>query len=589
MSSLYLHLSNALGSALPSQTCDAVRLAEMLGAPPDPRWGDIALGCFPLARSSGISPAELAAQLASQLVGDPLVNVAEARGPYLNIFLKRPEATRLILQEVLAQGEAYGRQDVGGGRTIVLDYSSPNIAKPFHFGHLRSTNLGACLARIWEALGYRVWRQNYLGDWGTQFGLVMYAWRMYGDEKHLSTRAVEYLVDLYIRANREAEEDPSVRETARLLFKRLEDGDPELKALWARFRELSIASLQRTYARLSYTFDSYEGEAAMNDKVAPVIDRFLRAGVATVSDGAVIVEVADLLGRALAPCMLRKSDGATTYAARDCAAAIDRWERHRFAANVYVVARQQDHFAQVFTALRKLGLAEGWTEMWPDRCENVPFGFVRGMSTRNGTAVWLDEVLDEARSRADMVRAQTDVNMSNTLAPLGAKELDEINEAIGQAAVLHFDVSARRMSDLTFAWDDVLRFEGHTGPYLQYTHARICGIYRKLSEVGAVSEKVRKTTTAARHITSDDEWRVVRKLADYPRTVLVAGERREPSEVAHYLFELASHVNRFYYACRVLDQSDPTLTSERLQLVEAARTVLSAGLRLLGIKPLEAM
>lgn len=587
MNPIHRHLASALAAALaplPGQ-----EIARALGTPPKPAWGDVTISCFPLGRALGTDPARLAARLAAHLEQDPLVRAAETRGAYLNLFLDRPRTTRVVIEEVLRRGDAYGRQNRGNGQTIVLDYSSPNIAKPFHFGHLRSTNLGACLARIWEALGYRVWRQNYLGDWGTQFGLVMHAWRAYGDETRLAGDAVGYLVELYVRATREAETDPAVRRSARSLFKRLEDGDPELAALWARFRELSVAELRRTYARLGFDFDSYDGEAAMNGRVAGVIERFLRAGVATISAGAVVVEVADVLGRPIAPCMLRKSDGATTYAARDCAAAIDRWERHHFAANVYVCARQEDHFAQVFAALGKLALAEGWPEIWPERCENVSFGFVRGMSTRRGTAVWLNDVLDEARDRARALHAGKGAPPPAPVLEASAGAPDETSETVGQAAVLYFDVSARRMTDLTFAWDDVLRFEGNTGPYLQYTHARICGVYRKLRPAAEVAAALRSEPVDVGRCCSAEEWAVVLRLSDFPRAIDTAAARREPSEIASHLIALASEFNRFYHARRILAAPEPGRTRQRLQLAEATRTVLASGLGLLGIRPLEAM
>jgi len=371
----------------------------------------------------------------------------------------------------------------------------------------------------------------------------------------------------------------------------LEGGDPELLALWRRFRDLSIRSLERTYSRLGFVFDSYEGEAAMNDGIGAVLERFLAAGVARVSDGAMIVDVEDVLGRPIAPCMLRKSDGATTYAARDCAAAIDRWEKHRFAANVYVCARQEDHFAQVFAALKKLGEAEGWADDWPARCENVSFGYVRGMSTRSGTAVWLDDVLDEARERAAALRERKRSEQPDAVDELSPAQREEAAERVGQAAILYFDVANRRMTDLTFDWDEVLRFDGNTGPYVLYTHARICGIYRK---AGISPDALRSATASADPCASllfgpGEEWELVKAVGRFPRVVRTAAQRREPSEIAGYLYDLASVFNAFYYRERVLNSVEPELTRQRLYLVEVTRVVLASGLRLLGIQPLEVM
>jgi arginyl-tRNA synthetase len=504
-----------------------------------------------------------------------------AQGPYLNFYLNRPEAARRVISEVLAQPETYGSRDLGSGQTVVVEFSSPNIAKPFHFGHLRSTNIGADLARMLSFMGYRIVRRNFIGDWGTQFGFVVYAWNKWGEEDKLRERAIDYLVELYIRANQESEKDASVREQARNFFAQLEQGDPDMRALWQKFRELSLAGFMRTYDRLGITFDSYDGEAAVNDKVLPVIQRFLKAGVAMHSEGAIVVQVADVLGREIAPLMLQKSDGASTYAARDCAEAIDRWEHCAFAASIYVVSRQEDHFAQLFAALGKLAKAEGWRESWPSRCENVSFGFVRGMSTRKGEAVWLEHVLDEARARAERVREEKARANPKAFPELPKAQLDAISEAVGQAALLYFDVSSRRMSDVTFDWDTVLQFEGNTGPYLQYSHARMCGIFRKANtEVSQV---------AVSDTLEDEEWALLLKVEEFGAAVERGCANREPHEIAHYLYDLASAFNAFYNKHTVIDPADPATTRARLATVRATQAVLVIGLRLLGIRPLEFM
>src|SRR5690606_9449880 len=346
---------------------------------------------------------------------------------------------------------------------------------------------------------------------------------------------------------------------------------PAIRALWERFRALSLAAFMRTYDRLGIGFDSYEGESSINDRVAPVIERFVRAGVAKPSQGAIVVEVGDVLGREIAPCMLQKSDGASSYAARDCAEAIDRWERHGFGANVYVVSRQEDHFAQVFAALGKLGAAEGWATEWPALCENVSFGFVRGMSTRKGEAVWLEDVLDEARDRARRVRDAKAAANPRGFPELPAAELDEISEAVGQAALLYFDVSSRRLTDLSFDWDSVLQFEGNTGPYLQSSHARMCGIFRKAASAGLAAAS---TADGAARLGEDEEWALVMQLREFPGAMRRAAEQREPFEVARYLHELTSAFNAFYNRHAVINADDPGLSGARLMLVDATRTVL---------------
>ena len=580
------HIAHVVRAALDWPIERTAQIEEALTAPPNPALGDVAFPCFQLAKELRSAPNLIARNVAARIAPDPMIASARAEGPYLNLFLNRANATEQVLGEIRERPESFGRYDLGGGRTLVLDFSAPNIAKPFHFGHLRSTNLGADLARIFTFQGWRVIRKNYIGDWGTQFGFVIWAWQQWGDEAALEARAIDYLVELYIRANRDSEQDPIVREQARSLFLRLEQGDPEIVGLWRRFRALSLEGFHRTYDRLGIEFDSYDGESSLNQKVQPVIARFLKAGVARESQGAIVVDVADVMGREIAPCMLQKSDGASTYAARDCAEAIDRWERYQFGANVYVVSRQEDHFAQVFAALGKLAVAERWPVNWPALCENVSFGYVRGMSTRKGEAVWLEAVLDEARDRAARYREERSAGNARGLPDIPPIELSGLSEAVGQAALLYFDVSSRRLTDVTFDWDTVLQFEGNTGPYLQYTHARISGIFRKATDAGLA-------TTAAPGdlalLVADEEWALVQKLRGFSQAVRRAAEQREPFEVAHYLHELASVFNAFYNRHVVLDEANPARSRARLVLVGSTRVVLASGLGLLGIRPLEYM
>lgn len=580
------HIAQVVREALGWPAERTALVEDALTAPPNPALGDVAFPCFQLAKELRSAPNLIAKDIASRIVPDPIIASARAEGPYLNLFLNRANATEQVLAEIRDAPESFGRRDLGKGQTLVLDFSAPNIAKPFHFGHLRSTNLGADLARIFTFQGWRVIRKNYIGDWGTQFGFVIWAWQQWGDEAALESRAIDYLVELYVRANQESGRDPGVREQARKLFLQLERGDPEIVRIWERFRSLSLEGFRRTYDRLGIEFDSYDGESSLNEKVQPVITRFLRAGVARESEGAIVVDVSDVMGREIAPCMLQKSDGASTYAARDCAEAIDRWERYRFGANVYVVSRQEDHFAQVFAALGKLAVAEQWPVNWPALCENVSFGYVRGMSTRKGEAVWLEAVLDEARDRAARYRDERTAANARALPEVPALELADISEAVGQAALFYFDVSSRRLTDVTFDWDTVLQFEGNTGPYLQYAHARMSGIFRKAAALGVA------TTAGPGELSllqADEEWAVVQELRGFGIAMQRATLQREPFEVAHYLHELASVFNAFYNRHAVLDETDAARSRARLQLVGSTRVVLASGLRLLGIRPLEYM
>ena len=580
------HIAQVVRAALGWPVERTAQVEDALTAPPNPALGDVAFPCFQLAKELRSAPNLIAKDVASRIVPDPIIASARAEGPYLNLFLNRANAAEQVLAEIRDAPDSFGRCDLGKGQTLVLDFSAPNIAKPFHFGHLRSTNLGADLARIFTFQGWRVIRKNYIGDWGTQFGFVIWAWQQWGDEAALESRAIDYLVELYIRANQESGRDPGVREQARKLFLRLEKGDPEIARIWERFRSLSLEGFRRTYDRLGIEFDSYDGESSLNDKVQPVINRFLQAGVARESDGAIVVDVSDVMGREIAPCMLQKSDGASTYAARDCAEAIDRWERYRFGANVYVVARQEDHFAQVFAALGKLAVAEQWPVNWPALCENVSFGYVRGMSTRKGEAVWLEAVLDEARDRAARYRDERTAANARALPEVPALEMADVSEAVGQAALLYFDVSSRRLTDVTFDWDAVLQFEGNTGPYLQYTHARMSGIFRKAAALGVATTSGPGEPSL---LVADEEWAVLQKLRGFSIAMRRATLQREPFEVAHYLHELASVFNAFYNRHAVLDEADAARSRARLQLVGSTRAVLATGLRLLGIRPLEHM
>jgi arginyl-tRNA synthetase len=580
------HVATLLCAALEWPAQRSAEFEGLFAPTPDPSLGDIALPCFQLARELRSAPAQIARTLAEKIRPDTLVAAVAAQGPYLNFRLDRPAAAGLVLRQVLENPGTYGRSDLGQGRTLVLDFSAPNIAKPFHFGHLRSTNIGADLARIFEFQGWRVIRRNYIGDWGTQFGFVLHAWREWGNEAELKARAIDYLVELYVKAYKASETDAGIRDHARQLFVRLEQGDPEIRQLWERFRALSLEGFTRTYQRLGIRFDSFEGESAINPKVPAVIERFRAAGVAVESQGALVVEVSEVLGREIVPLMLRKSDGASTYAARDCAEAIDRWDRYRFGANIYIVSRQEDHFAQVFAALGRLAKAEGWETDWPALCENVSFGFVRGMSTRKGEAVWLEHVLDEAAVQAQAVRsARADANPRG-FPQLPPAELAAISESVGQAALLYFDVSSRRLTDITFDWNTVLQFEGNTGPYLQYSHARMSGIFRKAADLGLAPATA---AGAMQRLGAAEEWALVLALRDFPGSAQRAAAHREPFEVAQYLHGLASTFNTFYNSQVVVDPADGELSSARLALVAATREVLRTGLGLLGIRPLEFM
>lgn len=548
--------------------------AENLTTPPDPSMGDLSYRCFELARELKKSPLRIAEDLAQKITPDSLIKSAVASGPYLNFTLYREGVLASVLETDVE------KQNIGKGEVVVIDYSHPNIAKPFHFGHLRSTNIGADLARMYEYLGYRVFRKNYLGDWGTQFGYVIYSWLKYGKKEILEERAVDYLVELYIQGMKDSEKDQKVTKKARNYFSLLEAGDPEILQLWESFRSLSIKNFKETYHRLGVHFDSYDGEASISPQIPGLVQRFKDAGLVKESDGALIVDVGDLIGKPIPPLMLLKSDGSSTYAARDCAEALDRWEKHGFHLNLYVVARQEDHFSQVFAALKKLSQAEGWETDWTDRCITVPFGYVRGMSTRRGKVIWLSDVLDEAKFRARGMRIEK--QKTTSLEEVSEETLETLSEQIGQAALLYFDVSSLRKTDVSFDWNSALRFEGSTGPYLQYAHARISGVFRKAESFPPNDGKDEEPI-------EDSEWGVVLKLRKFNSEIEWAVQCKEPFYLARYLYDLSSQFSTFYQSCKVLNLDHLGTSYRRLQLCQSVQKTLATGLRLLGIEPLDVM
>jgi len=583
---------------------EPAEVLSLLEAPPQPEMGDLAFPCFTLSKKLKQNPAKIAADLAGKLKAEAGASFKQiaAKGPYLNFFFDETALARETLTDIRAQTDHFGGSEEGQGQTVVIDYSSPNIAKPFHIGHLRSTVIGATLCRIYAALGFRPVGINHLGDWGTQFGMVMAAYSESPDEAELEEHPIRYSLKLYTEFNRRAEAEEAAREQARQWFRRLEAGDPEATALWQKFRELSLGEFQRIYQRLGIRFDHYMGESFYNDKMEDAITRVEKAGLMEKGeDGAELVRLEE---EKMPPLLLRKSDGATLYATRDLAAAIFRWERYHPARILYVVGTPQElHFRQLIRVLEKMGCD------WAQNLVHVKFGHVQGMSTRQGTAVFLEDVLDEAAARA---REKIAENVkAGKLDPASATE--ELAEAIGIGALIAQDLKNRRERDVVFDWDQALNFDGETGPYLQYTHARICGILRKSGR--PVPEKADYSLLA-----EPETLELLKALSRFPEAVEKAGAENEPSYIADNLFSITKNFNAFYNTNRVILIFDeqfksfyrqvtgqdlkidaPLVTTEqlirkkqlqevaRLMLVDAVRQVLHNGLALLGIKPLEQM
>ena len=547
---------------------DEAEFQRAIEVPPSVELGDYAFPCFPLAKALRKAPQAIATELATAFQPTALIKEARAAGPYVNFFVDRVAYTRAGLGAILEQGSGYGKSTEGVGKTVVVDYSSPNIAKPFGVGHLRSTVIGNALYRIHDHLGYRVMRINHLGDWGTQFGKLIVAFKRWGNETDLTTHAIQTLYDLYVRFHSEVETHPELDDEARGWFKRLEDGDPEARAIWQRFRDLSLQQFARIYDRLGITFDSQAGESFYEPYLDQTIERIRQAGLVSVSDEALIV---DLRPYNMPPCLLRKKDEATLYATRDLAAVMYRHETYGFWKMLYVVgADQRLHFQQVFTVLELMGFP------WAKDCVHVDFGLIRfhdeKMGTRRGNIIFLEDVLDRAVELAEQI-----VHEKNPELP----DKRQVAEAVGIGAVIFTDLSTRRVKDVNFEWEKVLTFEGETGPYVQYTHARACSVLRK-------ADQPLRPDVDCRPLTQDEAFDLVRLLTDYPAVLRRAAENYEPFFVTDYLLTLSERFNKYYHNYRILTD-DTAVREARLWLVKSVQTVIESGLTMLGIKAPEEM
>lgn len=562
-------LSSVLANAFKLETSQIETLFE---TPADRSMGDLALPCFKLAGTLKRAPQQIAQEGAAALAGNLPEGVLEANavGPYLNFRFDPGARARRVLGRILAEGETYGSSDIGAGKTVVLDFSSPNIAKPFNIGHLRSTVIGHATANLLKYLGYPCVRINHLGDWGTQFGKLMTAYEMWGNDVDLEGHdPIQALLDLYVRFHNEAEKDPSLEDRGRAWFKKLEDGDPEAERLWKWFKELSLKEFQRIYDRLGVEFDHWSGEAFYNDKMGRVIDRLQEKGLLQESRGAKIV---DLEPYGMNPVLIQRSDDATLYATRDLAAAYYRHETYNFHKNLYFVATQQnEHFQQVFKVLELLG------EPWASDCVHVAFGmisFAEGtMSTRKGKVIFLEDVLDQAVERVKRIIAEKNPDLANP---------DKVAEQVGVGAIAFYDLSRRRIKDWTFDWNRILNFDGETGPYVMYSHARFRSILRKGEERGfSPASGADEIDFAA--LDSEEGEALIQSLENFPNAIERAAEQYEPSIVSQALVEVSDRANKFYNAHHVLVE-DSRVAATRLLLVASVATVLKSGLNLLGIE-----
>lgn len=538
------------------------QIEQLIEQPKHEDHGDLAFPCFMLAKAFRKAPVMIASDLAEKLE-NPLFSKVQAAGPYVNVFLNRSVVSREIVGEVLAKGGEFGTSEANG-KTIVTDFSSPNIAKPFSMGHLRSTVIGNALNQISRKKGYDVVGVNHLGDWGTQFGKLMVAYKMWGEEEAVRAHPIEELLKLYVRFHEEAESNPSLEDEGRAWFKKLEQGDAEATELWTWFREVSLVEFQRVYDLLGVQFDSLNGEAFYNDKMQHVVDLLEEKNLLIESEGAMVV---DLEAEGMPPCLIKKKDGATLYATRDLAAAVYRHETYHFEQAFYVVGGEQAlHFKQLFAVLKKLGFDH------VDGMHHVPFGLImkdgKKMSTRKGRIVLLEEVLKEAIDVAKQNIAEKNPSLANA---------EQTARQVGVGAVIFHDLKNERMNNIEFDLEQMLKFEGETGPYVQYTNARANSLLRKGNYDGSAFAG------------SDDDytWGVVSMLNQFPVVIDRAFARREPSIISRYVLDLAQSFNKYYGQVRVLEEDAGK--QSRLALVKSVTVVLTEGLRLLGVGAPEEM
>ena len=551
----------ALNAAFGEAGIDAAAVAGALEVPPDTALGDYAFPCFKLSKALRKSPMMIAD------APDFLSRVESVKG-YLNFFIDRATYAEKVIGLALEQGERYGADDSGAGKTVVLDYSSINIAKRFHIGHLSTTMIGNSLYRLHRFFGWRAVGVNHLGDWGTQFGKMIAAYKRWGDHDTVAAGGVDEMVKLYVRFNSEAEQNPALNDEGRAWFKKIEDGDPEALEIFNWFKSVTLKDAERVYDMLGVTFDSYAGESFYNDKMGPIIDALREKGLLKEDDGAQIVDLTDY---GMPPALILRSDGATLYMTRDLAAAKYRKDTYDFDKSLYVVAYQQDlHFRQLFKVLELMGYD------WYKDCEHVSFGMVSfeggSLSTREGHVVYLDDLLNQAIEKARAIIDEKSPDLENK---------DEVARQVGIGAVVFFDLYNNRIKDIDFTWERALNFDGETGPYVMYTHARACSVLRKAEGVDTSDPDFAALSDPC----SQD---VVRLIEQFPDILKSAVNRSEPSMVTRFAVDLAQAFNKFYYENKVM-VDEPGVRAARLLLTDATRQVLKQALYLIGVEAPERM
>ncbi|MBR3791376.1 MAG: arginine--tRNA ligase [Clostridia bacterium] len=544
-------------------------LMKVMEVPPDSKMGDIAFPCFILAKKMRKAPPMIASELLEKIKDDNAFEKVEAVGGYLNFFFNRKEFIESVMKKVKDSNGEFAKSQEGKGKTVLVEYSSPNIAKPFHIGHLFSTAVGNSLARIYAYLGYDVQRLNHLGDWGTQFGKLISAYKRWGVREVIEKDPINELLKIYVKFHEEAEKEPSLEDEAREYFKSLENGDKETTELWQYFRDVSLKEFKRVYDMLGVSFDSYAGESFYGDKMQEVVDILDEKGLICESDGAKVVMLDELN---VPPCIILKSDGATIYATRDIAAALYRKREYDFEKNIYVVGTPQAlHFKQIFAVIKKAGFD------WADNCTHVGFGLVKfpdkKLSTRHGDVVFLEDVLNESIQKTLDIITNNNPDMENK---------EEVATKIGIGAILYTFLKNSREKDIVFSWDSMLDFEGESAPYVQYSYARGRSILRRC--------EIDYSEADFSLATSDEEYELVKQINMFGSAISDAAAKNEPFYINRYVTNLARCFNKFYNNYPILKSDvDDETKKARLALVDATTQVIKSALLLLGIETVESM
>ena len=556
---------NYIVSKLNIDGVDTETLLGFLETPPNKEMGDFALPCFKLSKIMRLPPIKIAEDLASAFIVDDVISSCIADKGYLNFKVNRTGFTKAVIKEILEKKDAYGSSDLGNGKTICIDYSSINIAKPFHIGHLSTTVIGSALCKIYRFLGYKVVGINHLGDYGTQFGKLIVAYKKWSSKEQVIEGKLKELSRIYVKFHDEAKLNPALDDEARHYFKLIEDGDKESNELFELFKDITLKEVEKIYKMLNVTFDSYAGESFYNDKMAPIVSELKDKGLLKSSDGASVVDLEEF---GMPPCLILKSDGSTLYATRDIAAAVYRKNTYDFYKCLYVVAYQQNlHFKQFFKVVELMG------KEWAEELVHVAYGMVSlesgAMSTRAGNVVLLEDVLNKTIEKAYKVIEDKNPNL---------KDKENTAKAVGTGAVIFSALCNNKIKDIVFSYDRILSFEGETCPYVQYTVARCNSVVNKVS--GGIDFNVDNVT--------EEEYAVLVELSKFKEAVKQAGEKYEPSIVTRYALDLASAFNKFYIACKIAVEDENT-KNFRLAITKCVQTTLTNALTLLGIETVKEM